>query len=759
MTDILQPPRDVTPTPDAAPPYSFDARIASLRATKMAQTRLKQEVIGAMDYDDWPMVLPPEDRRELVQSISGSGMPINDVLLTGVDIQSNHENGSFYGPELCGANFRRLLEAHPPYVDPMSSLACAYMTNFGSYRSNGWDPKYAVPEDLTQVRERYQLVGAIGAGQHFCQDLAIGLELGFGGLQKKIDHYRTVNTAPDQQAFYEGLTQAILGMQHWIGAGAKHAAELASTESHPPLRQNLEQIALINERLVTEAPMTLREACQWILWYQSATRMYNGSGSLGALDQLLKPYYEREIADGTITDEEAIFHIACLLVRDTAYIQLGGPDAQGNDQTHAVSFLVMEAAHRLKVPANVAICVGDTTDPQLLTRGVEILLEDRQGMPKFLGIDRTVEGFQRNGIGVEDSRARVYAGCHWSGIPGREYTLNDCVKISFGNVFDVALRDMMASDDEPSVARLWGYFDQHMEIAVKGTADSIDFHMLHMKNVFPELMLDLLCVGPIEKGVDASDGYAGGVEFYNMCVDGCALATVADSFAAIEEHVESAGRLSWSELLQHLDADWAGAEGERMRLLMRRTTRYGAGGSRADNWAVLISEVFTRAVKAGSTAAGFNMIPGIFSWANTLPLGKALGATPNGRHAGDAISHGANPDPGFRKDGAPTAMAVAIASVQPGYGNSAPMQMELDPAAATGDQARIQVENLIRTHFDLGGTQINLNVLDRAKVLEAHEDPSKYPDLVVRVTGFSAYFASLSPEFRQLVVDRILCES
>ncbi len=66
------------------------------------------------------------------------------------------------------------------------------------------------------------------------------------------------------------------------------------------------------------------------------------------------------------------------------------------------------------------------------------------------------------------------------------------------------------------------------------------------------------------------------------------------------------------------------------------------------------------------------------------------------------------------------------------------------------------VSDLIRTHFDLGGTQINLNIMDAEKVLEAHKDPSKYPDLVVRVTGFSAYFASLLPAFRQLVVDRLI---
>ena len=153
------------------------------------------------------------------------------------------------------------------------------------------------------------------------------------------------------------------------------------------------------------------------------------------------------------------------------------------------------------------------------------------------------------------------------------------------------------------------------------------------------------------------------------------------------------------------------------------------------------------------------MIPGLFSWANTIGLGKALKATPNGRFAGDPISHGANPDPGFRKDGAPSAMAVAIAGVNPGWGNSAPMQIDLDPGLARDEKGIDHVMDLISTHFELGGTQINMNILDKEQVLAAHRDPSLYPDLIVRVTGFSAYFNRLSPEFRQLVVDRIIAES
>jgi formate C-acetyltransferase len=169
-----------------------------------------------------------------------------------------------------------------------------------------------------------------------------------------------------------------------------------------------------------------------------------------------------------------------------------------------------------------------------------------------------------------------------------------------------------------------------------------------------------------------------------------------------------------------------------------------------------VAHLFADLVVESPTPKGHKIIPGLFSWANTIPMGKDVGATPNGRRAGDPISHGSNPEPGFRRDGAPTAMAVAIASVQPGYGNTAPMQIELDPMISLEEGGVDLITSFIRTHFELGGTQINMNIMDHAKVLEAHKDPSKYPDLVVRVTGFSAYFASLSPAFRQLVVDRIL---
>ena len=182
-----------------------------------------------------------------------------------------------------------------------------------------------------------------------------------------------------------------------------------------------------------------------------------------------------------------------------------------------------------------------------------------------------------------------------------------------------------------------------------------------------------------------------------------------------------------------------------------------------DKWAVRISKLWTELVRDlvrqhSDDPRNVNFIPGLFSWSNTILLGSLLKATPNGRRAGEPISHGANPLPGFRKDGALTAMAAAIASVQPGYGNTAPWQLEVDIGLADDSTAVEKIMALIDGHFKLGGTLVNINVVDAEKILAAHKDPSKFPDLVVRVTGFTAYFNSLSPAFRELVVKRLVRE-
>ncbi len=709
----------------------YASRLEHLRKRKEAQTAEKLRRLGYMNEDDYGMVLPPEDFQW--------------------HPKPNHPNGSFYGLPGWADNFCDLMDCHPVYVDPMDALAGRYMVLLNRVRPCRWPPEFAYPE-LEPDQERYGIISGIGNDAHFAPDYRIGLELGWGGLLAKVRRYRAQH-GPDKAEFYEAEERVIRAVQGWIRRTVAAIEEAAQRETNPTLQANLREMAEVNRWLIEGPPRTLREACQWIAWFNMASRTYNRDGAGGQLDELLRPYYERDRRAGRIDDEDAIFLLACLLLNDPHYYQLGGPAADGQDQTSRLSFLILAAAHRLKSTCNLTIRVHDGLDPQLLRKGVECLLEDRKAWPRFSGDKALVEGFMRNGYSAELARQRIAVGCNWMALPGLEYTMNDTVKINAAKVFMVAFDEMLLEDPTPSVDSLWRRFEDHLRRAVLCTARGIDVQLDHQHLNEPELVLNLLTHGPIERGLNVTNG---GVDLYNMCIDGAGLADVADSLAALQQRVEQQQRITWQQLAGHLRNNYEGPEGQRVRLMMRTGPRYGEGDSLGDRWALRVSQLLTRLVTEQPTPGGRRMIPGWFSWADTLRLGKQVGAMPDGRRAGEPISHGANPRPGFRDDGAATALVKAIAAIQPGYGNTAPVQLELDPCIAQSEDAVETITSLIKGHFDLGGTLFNINIVDADQVLAAHKDPSLYPDLVVRVTGFTAYFANLSPEFRQLVVDRLI---
>ena len=178
--------------------------------------------------------------------------------------------------------------------------------------------------------------------------------------------------------------------------------------------------------------------------------------------------------------------------------------------------------------------------------------------------------------------------------------------------------------------------------------------------------------------------------------------------------------------------------------MFKSIPKYGSGNSRADYYAKLIADMYTDLMIGTPTKAGFRVLPGIFSHGDVFIHGKNLPATPNGRYAGDPISHSADPDPGFLPGGgtAPTAKANAVAGVQSGYGNSTP-QIDMDSKLAKEMGGKDIIKAFIKAHNEMGGTLININVVSKEKYWKP-ENPDKYPDLVVRVTGYSASFKSLS---------------
>ncbi len=711
--------------------FTYDDRIRLLRALKIEQTQEKAAAGGANE-DDYGLIVQDEYHYQL---------------------RPSHPNDSIYGYKAWRENYIAILDTHPLYVNPLDAFVGKGFLFLERLRPKDkkWNPDY--PFDALQKEfSRYGVISGIDNCHHFTPAIEIGFELGWGGILEKL---RTQQALHDEShaLFYESEIMVVEAIIRFLTRMSDELERLSGIERNPQLSENLSEMSRMNRKLAAGKPETFREAVQWMCWFSMLSRTYNRGSAGGQLDEMLRPYYERDTAAGILTDDEAVFYMACLFLQDSRYFQLGGPDADGRDTVSHLSYLALDAADKINIACNLTIRVHDGIDPVFLCKSVECLLRNRQGWPRYSSDTTLMEGFMRCGYSKELARKRVAAGCHWMCIPGMEYTMNDTVKINLAKVFEVAWQEFCAEETEKSAETLFARFERHLKRAVDATGEGVMHHLKYQHLTQPELILNLFQYGLIEKGVNVTQG---GTTYYNICIDGAGIAVAADSFAAVEQRVDREGKLGYDELAALLESDFTGLQGERARQLLLHSERFGGGDTRGDSWAQRINEVWTRLVRdLVRQHPGINFIPGYFSWSNTIMLGKMVGATPNGRHAHTPINHGANPNPGFRGDGAVTAMCNSIAAIQPGYGNTAPVQLELDPTLADNEEGVDKMTAMIRGILDSGNTLLNINLIDAQKILDADRDPSKYPDLVVRVTGFTAFFSMLSPNFRALVVDRV----
>ena len=732
---------------------TYADRLKSMRETKIRHTLEKKKQNGYTDLDDFGTV------------------PISD----GYEITPwyNSSNGSFYGYDGMSENFCRVINAHEPYIDPMEMLCGRWRDMLVNYRgdvhylpdwlkkrpkimelmksstdqwSKRWDEQRFPYDELKPLQEKYNIQTGIDGDAHFACDYRIGFELGFGGILDKIEKYRKIN--PDKKNFYDAEEKCVRAIIAFIDRHIAKIKEMIPGESRSEILKSLEKMLEVCKNIRLDAPKTFHEACQWAAFFNCASRIYTRDGAGFQLDTLLLPYYENDIKNGILDDDTAKFLIANLLLIDPHYYQISGVDENDSDMTNHLSYLILDAADSINIACNLTVRVHENCDKEFLKRAVYYLIKNKNGWPRFCNDKALCEGYMKTGADKKTARERIAVGCNWMCVPGREFPMNDTVKINIAKVFEVALGELRG-EKEKTCERLFELYEKHLKIAIDTTAKGINLHLDHQWEVTPELIMNLMMKNSLELGEDISRC----AELYTIGVDGAGLAVVADSFGAMQTRIEDEKMITWDELYEALDSNFSD---ERIRLMLSSSPKYCHGGTVSDEWAVRLTNSWVKNIRAQKMPNGRQLVPGWFSWARTIEYGSKVGPTPNGRKSGEPISHGANPNPHFRSDGAPTAQSNGIASVQCGYGNTAPLQIEFDPHVSADENGVNTVLALIEGHFNQGGTLININVLDGEKLMEADKNPEAYPDLVVRVTGFTAYFASLSPGFRKLVVDRFL---
>ena len=411
--------------PDA--PMSYDDRIKILKERKLEETRVKSTMKVYQDGDDYGSIPAPETYQ--------------------FHCIPNHENGSWYGYDGWSKNFYKLMTEHPVYIDPVDAFTCRWMFSMIWFdekspdKGLNWNPNFPY-DDLKPEQELYGIISGIGSDAHFGGDYRIGLSLGWGGILEKLAFYRKKH--PEHAEFYDAEELVVHGVQNWISHAIEESERLARVERHPVLRENLLQMAQVNRNILNGAPKTMREACQWVCWFNMASRTYNRDGAGFQLDDVLKQYYDADMKEGRITRDEAIFYIACLLLNDPHYYQIGGTNENGDPLLSEFSYMVLEGADKLDSACNITVRVDENIDRKFLNKAVDYLFKNKNGWPRFSGDEALNRGFMRLGYPESLARQRIAVGCHWMSLPGMEYSLNDCIKINSAKVFEVAMDEMMS---------------------------------------------------------------------------------------------------------------------------------------------------------------------------------------------------------------------------------------------------------------------------------------------------------------------------
>ena len=701
-----------------------------------------------------------ENKRKLEQ-LGGSYNTDDHGFIYFEDFQfePDYPKGSniLYGAKCVGENLGRFLKETPVYIHPKSALAGAWAGFFHDNLAIGIPtglPDADQPVHLFELHKKYGITQpGIGGMNHMSPDMEIGFKLGLNGLLEKIRHYRHKNQ-PASAEFYDAHEAVVQGMIDYTKNHLEEARKRADIATDGWERKNYNMIATTLGNLLMDSPKTFREACQFLAIFQSADRTYFAGGALGQLDELLRLYYEQDLANGNITDDEVVWMLASLFYNDTHYSQIGGQTPDGTKElTSPLSYLILEASHVLGIPSNLNVRVFEESDNKLLRRALEHIMENGTGAA--FSLSKGVEdGFVKQGHPRQLARMRAKVGCNWVALPGVEYPLQDVTRLNMAWPFYHALEEVMA-EKAPTLDKVWKRFAHHMAIAVKCLKEGYDWHYEVVSKNTPELVLNLFSHGPIERGLNCAEG---GVDIINLNIDGIALATVADSFAAIEQRVVKEEKLTWNEMYEAVKNNYVDAE--HIRLMLKNIPRYGHPESLALEWAKKIRDEFVKlCIESPTPKHQLKIIPGMFSHGDVFAYGNVLPATPNGRFAGEEIAHSNDPDPGFASgvlSFSPSLKATAVALTQPGWSNSAPLHLDVDTNMVKNAGGIDALIALIHTHNQMGGTLINLNCVTPEQMLKAHENPDEYLDLVVRVTGYSAFFHSLSKEYRQQVVDRYL---
>jgi len=595
-----------------------------------------------------------------------------------------------------------------------------------------------------------------------------------------------------KDAFYQATVLSMHGILNY--------ASRLRDEAH---QRGFHEIAEVLSRVPAHPAQTFHEAIQtvWLCHVAILAENVNMAMSPGRLDQVLWPYFLADCERGELSIERALELIGCLwfkiadntnLVPESAEkmfggagsvpaVTVGGVDRNGEDAVNDLTFLMLHATELLCIRdpnVNARIHLGKNPD-EYVDRVARTILTTR-AIPAVYNDEVVIASLQEQGVDLEDARDYAIVGCVEPTTSGSSYAETSAVLLNLTAAMDMTLNegkrppfklgdreqinpDFISLTDLDAFPDFLQAFDLQLTFLVDHAVDLATALGETHRDVLPVPLLSCFFVGPMEKGIDLS---AGGAKYNSSGATHVGFADVCDSLAAVQAFSEQhAGNGNPFEMMRDaVDADFIGHESI-LEFVRTRAPKFGGGSVDRDPAQAIAAWLVDRLYElyqSKRNARGGPYRPAYWTMTNHAGLGQIGGALPSGRRAKQVFSSGITPASQVAPDLLAAYLAVAklCRHGPPGPEYPVPggiaLNMKYTPfvRSCRDSEYLSRFSDLIRGYFLAGGMQVQYTVQDYGTLLDAKLNPERYPDLIVRVSGYSAFFKDLNEAMQDELITR-----
>jgi formate C-acetyltransferase len=636
------------------------------------------------------------------------------------------------------------------------------------------------------------IAGKAGCISHTAPGYTIILEKGLNGIiaeasmhKARIHNAGTSDKETAQQCmFYEAIRIAMEGIKNYARNLSEKAAILAQRETDTFRRDNYLKMSEVCARVPIYPARTFREAVNslWLAQVAVHAENINMAMSPGRLDQILYPYYRNDIANGTLSVKEAVELIGCLwlklndntnLVPETAEelwggagtvpaVTVGGVDEHGDDAVNDLTYLMLRITELLRTrdPNMNARYHYEKNSREYRDRIAEVVAITK-AVPAFHNDVADIKTLENQGIAPEHARDYAIIGCVELASAGRSYDSSSSIMLNIVSALELALYNgrRPATGDEvisfesgdpaqfKTFENFWEAFKRQLAWIIAQAIQLNEYLGLVHQEIMPTPLLSALFEGPLQKGKDL---VFGGALYNSSGATHIGFADTVDSLIAIEKAVYTDKVCTFGELLYALHADFKGYE-KLQAYLIHRVPKYGTDDPLAIKNSRNLIRFLYDTYQGCTNYRGGKYRPAYWTTTNHAGQGKLAGALPNGRKAYKAFASGITPVSQAAKELTTCLRSVGTLDSLCIPGGEA-LNLKFPLIKDSGDIKKFGAA--VEAYFRSGGMHVQFNIMSYETLMDARMNPDKFPELLVRVSGYSAYFRDLNETMKDEIITR-----